>query len=563
MATGIRAKILDQWSYYDYKSTYQETAGPIETFNWAPEDDLRRLSGYVMLESYYRNAAREWLNKTADTEAKSKRREYGDPNLLVQVALSSLLGNRQRIVTEGSIGEEVPQAVAQQKLLEAWDRLEKFQLKVVESERQSVKYGDSVYVLGWDSERQRPRLNVYDPGMYFPVFDPVNQGAEDFPLKIHIAYKFELETDDSTPVAPKIEIFIRRITWELVRVAPVTYSWNTEPTRWNCEYSDAVWRENDINDKLDDFNISDVDYWLSGTGNPEDGSFVGGPVLMDIDFIPVVHVPNTVNLQGHFGDSVLAPVLQILDDIVATDTDIQASSATTGSPPIAVSGVTTSGGVIASYGPGTVFEVGEGSAEVIDTSAGLAALLDLKDALLERLSVNSRTPEALLGRVKPNEVPSGIALALGFAPHTSMVTEMRLVRSDKYDLLLKFVCRLYQANGKFSGEILPSHLVMGSFLPADKAEVMTLVVQLITAKAVSLETAVQMLAEAGYPIEDWVMEIERIQSRDFASASELAALTGNPDRGLEYLGRPGLDTEEEQDFDAINMPPTQEVATAP
>ncbi|MFJ5534004.1 hypothetical protein [Streptomyces sp. NPDC093261] len=53
-----------------------------------------------------------------------------------------------------------------------------------------------------------------------------------------------------------------------------------------------------------------------------------------VDFIPVVHIPNTIPDVGeHWGKSTLATVLQLLDELAATDTDSASASATTGTPP--------------------------------------------------------------------------------------------------------------------------------------------------------------------------------------------------------------------------------------
>jgi hypothetical protein len=261
-------------------------------------------------------------------------------------------------------------------------------------------------------------------------------------------------------------------------------------------------------------------------------------ISLEIDFIPVVHVPNTVSLQEHFGESLLAPVLQIVDDMQATDTDLQAAAATTGSPPIAITGVGGESGQT-SYGPGTVLRTGDGNATLIDTSQSLDALLKLSDALLQRFAVNSRTPESLLGRVKPNEVPSGIALTLSFTPHKGMIEKMRLVRDYKYRLLFKFLRRLSIQNGltaDWPSEEFETYLQFGSFLPADKQEAMTVVVQLLEAKAISLETAVQVLVAAGYPIPNWMKEIELIEQRDYDAAQAIMTITGNPEAAAKRLG---------------------------
>ena len=513
--------VLDQYSVFDYKVRFDATTSPDMLPQWVG-DHARRLHAYSLLHAYVSNASRFWLEESA---SEGKRREYGDPFILTETALVSLIGDRQRVVVDGAVASTVEgevddttaPAVKTQELIDQWIEDEKFFMKMVESERQSIKYGDSVYVLVPDAKKKRPRLHVYDPGFYFPVFDPLSrEGSEDFPTKVHIAWEFQMVVDG------KDVDFVRRITWELVPVTAYRPEYANEEVTMNCQYTDAYWR------------IDQVGKDLTIAWGPQ-ASFVTEPTMMNIDFIPVVHVPNGVALQNHFGTSVLGPVMQILDDIQATDTDLQAAAATTGTPPIAITGRSSSND-ITSYGPGAVFYCGDGQATVLDTSQSLVALLSLKDALLERLSVNSRTPEALLGRVKPNEVPSGISMTLSFAPHTGMIKEMRLVRMEKYPILFKFVLRLMGIKDPPKVQ-----LIMGSFLPADKQEAVSEIVQLMSAQAISLETAVQMLMESGFPIEDMVMEISRIQARDTETATSLMTLTGDPNTGLKFMGRPTIE----------------------
>ncbi|MGW3473808.1 hypothetical protein ACWDMR_00020 [Streptomyces althioticus] len=59
----------------------------------------------------------------------------------------------------------------------------------------------------------------------------------------------------------------------------------------------------------------------------------------------------------------------------------------------------------------------------------------------------------------------------------------------------------------------------------------------------SLETGVQMLCDAGYPIEDVTEEIERIRQRAFDQAARLADATGDNAAVREYLGLTGADPE--------------------
>ncbi|MFC7896472.1 hypothetical protein [Streptomyces sp. NPDC057381] len=50
---------------------------------------------------------------------------------------------------------------------------------------------------------------------------------------------------------------------------------------------------------------------------------------LEFDFIPLVHVPNTVSSAGHFGQSSPLALAQLLDDIASADTDSQRASAAT------------------------------------------------------------------------------------------------------------------------------------------------------------------------------------------------------------------------------------------
>jgi hypothetical protein len=317
--------------------------------------------------------------------------------------------------------------------------------------------------------------------------------------------------------------------------------WNGEgPTTHTVLYSDKTWKYEDIGSE-DEGQIYHLDLGRVF-------EIAADEVDMEIDWIPVIHIPNSdVDSGERFGVSSLASVMQIHDDLVSTDTDLQASSATTGSPPLVIADPmleTDEDGSIRSYGPGEVIGTSGDSkgATLIDTSSALDALIKYDDKLLNRLSVNGRIPESLLGRVKPSEVPSGITLTLSFAPHSSMVRGMRLVRGDKYKLFLKMVGRFYMQDGQIS-EIVPARLHFGTFLPADKSETKELIRSLYEVKAISLETAVKMMMEAGFPIEDLAAEVKLIQESDFEGATQLMGVTADVNIARRYLGLPPITVE--------------------
>ena len=162
--------------------------------------------------------------------------------------------------------------------------------------------------------------------------------------------------------------------------------------------------------------------------------------------------------------------------------------------------------------------------------------------MLDRLASNTRLTTAGLGSLDPASVPSGYALQLALGPLDSLIAAMRLTRSHKYVLMLRMVQRLHQAGQVWpAGESLPARLVWGAHTPTDRTTVLADVVAGYGAGVFSLETAVRMLQEAGYPVEDVAEEVERIQRRSFDQAARLADATGDNAVVREYLGLPKAD----------------------
>ncbi|MGW4042233.1 hypothetical protein [Streptomyces sp. NPDC004721] len=254
------------------------------------------------------------------------------------------------------------------------------------------------------------------------------------------------------------------------------------------------------------------------------------------DFIPMVHIPNSIPDVGeHWGKSTLATVLQLLDELAATDTDSASASATTGTPIIALAGAhlpidrSTGQPMPVRVEAGSVWQLSDqGRMDTLDTSAQLAELRERIDHLMDRLASNTRLTTAGIGSLDPAKVPSGYALQLALSPLDSLVGAMRLARNHKYQLPLRMVQRLHQAGQVWpAGESLPARLVWGAHTPTDRASVLKDVTAGYVGGVFSLETAVRMLQEAGYPIDDVAKEIARIQKWAFDQAARLADATGD------------------------------------
>jgi len=577
---AFREMILDAWSSLAHKAPLKDEHDARmrgwEAKTWLPAKDKRRLAAYMVLAAYEANVAREFIRGEDDAD---ENREYGDAALIVDQVLAHLLGESQEIVVPGAedydptaepsddpdtAGPSQANAeflAGRQEFLREWAEKVHMSLRLVDGERAAVNFGDGIYLLGWDERTSRPTCAVMDPGFYFPVI-PDSIDSYEYPTKVFFAW--ELPAEDFADDKPRL----RRLTYELRRfefeevldpetfegvlTLPAdteyvdekivrTYAWDTEPSEWACFLTDATWTLDDI----DDMTVDGLTLEKATIRETADGELIQDMDL-GIDFIPVVHVPNTPPGGNHYGQSSLSRILQILDDLQNADTDAQKASATTGSPIIGVSGAKIGGDPTTSAGKrrelvvqgGAVWELGEnGKLSVVDTAANLAELRNFVGSLRDRMSVNSRLPAAVLGTLDPSEVPSGYAMQLSFGPLSAMIRQMRLTRDVKYPLMLKMVQRLYQANGVLPpGETPRAEIRLGSFLPSDMKGTLDIVATAIEKKIISRETGIGMLVDVGFPVEDIAAEIERIDHRDFEAANELADATNDPAAVAEFLG---------------------------
>ncbi|WP_327356378.1 hypothetical protein [Streptomyces sp. NBC_01304] len=570
----LRTFLTDAWSWLNYKPVMASThdgrphraLAPELQASWLPGDAVRRLAAYKLLSAYDSNQAGE-LATLAGNEAAAERREFGDPSTFVDTMLAHLLGKTQQIIVPGAehagdddVTPEFAAAAAVQQRLRDWAESELLPLRMQAAERKAVLLGDGLYLLAWDPEKGRVRLKTYDPGFYFPVLeDDADPG--DYPRRVHLAW--EIPEDPTRGLKAKV----RRITYELGPVAPASrsgedrsgradrhpvisgageqelelgdryvaeagsveriYPWAPDrPSRTTCYLTDAEWFFDDLRhgQSLDDLPMGKAHFRTRADGE------VLHRLDLHLDFIPLVHISNTVADGEHFGQSALAKVMQALDELAETDTDSARASATTGAPIIGLAGARAEVERVTGrpkplvVEPGTVFQLADGGRmDVLDTSGQLAELRARVEEIRERASVNARLPAVSLGTVDPSDVPSGYALQLSLGPLDSLVDSMRLARAHKYALLLKMVQRIHQAgraDGWTTGTTLAARIVFGPHTPTDRPAILDEVVKGVTAGVLSLETGIRMLQDAGYPIEDAREEVTRITSREAARVRE-------------------------------------------
>lgn len=592
---GLFRLIVDRWGPLNYKRSFADPvyktpdreAFPGAMRTWVPTEDHRRLASYTLFSAYCHNQAWEVDALQSGPEARM-RREFGDPAMLVASLTSHMLGREQTITVDGAEDADPsdgsapdPEAVHAadvQDRLRTWARQELFSLRMQQNERKAVREGDGVYTLAWDGQKMRPRLSVVDPGFYFPDL-PDNAGdSADYPTRVHFAW--EVEPDPKT-MGGKTKL--RRITYELAPIGTRTvsavddtgqrpfrtpaladdgstplitagdlyqpdsgqilrqYPWNDAPTNLTCYLTDAEW---DLDDIKADQDVHTLDERYATYLTRPDGEVLDHLDLWQ-DFIPVVHLPNTIPEDGHWGESSLAMLMQLFDELAGTDRDSALASATTGNPILGIvnGGEKTSARrgepQVRQIRPGMAIELSQGGNIItVDTSPQLAELRNKTSELQDRLSLIARMPAVALGTLDPTKAPSGFSIELSYGPMDPLMDSMHLARDHKYELLFKMVQRLYLAgqHPDWTGPVVNARLAWGSYKPTDKAATLTMVQDAVDKGVMSLETSIKMLMEVGFPIDDISEEIERIQSRQFEKARALADATGDTTAVGTFLG---------------------------
>lgn len=587
---------IDQWTPLEHKQPLADPQRHGVAADWAPDPtDQRRIAAYYILACYLNNAARRMLPK----KRREAHREYGDPALHVGRVVAGILGDQWGITIDGATldasdgppiqppppepgpdAHRIEQAVYETKLrvwerdsqealdgwlteieglpdlryrldaLREWAERRQFAGRVVEAETDAVGYGDTVYAL-WPQQDDWPKLSIVAPDSYFPVLR--DDDASEYPDRVDIAWEFL--DDDGEP-------WLRRRTWRLVDLAAlrttvdddgelawdglgegerVVVDGDGTPTveRWQpwhtdgepgatrtCIYTEDIWLLRDLSgEKLRD---------LPGHAAHQ----VTAPTDLGVDFIPLVHIPNTPASQGVWGESGISPVAQVADDIALNDRDAMQASRYLSDPTIFASGVT---GTIGDFvAPGMFIRSGSehGRMDVLDLSGGLQKLTEAGDRLQDRYWQNAAMPAEMVGRIdETNAAVSGVALALRFAPFAQAVAILRMVREPKYQLLLKFAQRLAQVAGALEPGPTPvARLEFGSFLPTNRLETMRIVAEGLRAHAISRDTGIALLVAAGFPVDDAHTELERIQAVDAETARAMADATGSEQAAADYLG---------------------------
>ena len=604
--------IQDLWAPLSHRPLMQG-GGPkeLQAPGWVGAHDKRRLHAYQVLRAMMDCTARWHLaDDPARPNKENEWREFGDPAVFVERIAAGVLGEEQTIVVDGAgdaipaepeldrppsppaespddhpevaaIAAEVyeaavaawaeraraqldewliahqrqPALVERQKWLRRWADDVRLADLLAENEREHiVPLGSGCYALGWDSAGRRPRVDIYEPDVYFPDLASAEGGA--YPTRVDLVWPF-MAAPAGDPDAEEEE-FVRRRTYELVPVieaeaaaaahpdissisAPLYLAEGAEWTQV-CLLTDETIPAEDFKGVRVAAKSTVYATDLVDPADPEGETVVWNRRPIGVDFIPVVHVPHTPSSRWHYGRSPLMRAAQTLDEIAGADVEEALAARWAARMLVGISGLAGGGGDAAiDLPPGKGFRLAEnGRLSVADLGANLSQLGDYGARVRKQASIVMAVPDGLVGRLDAAEVPSGITLQLSFTPFQQAVQLARLVRAAKYQLLLKMVQRVaIQAGDETLGgstEVYPARVELGPFMPQDLAGVAQLLALLLGAKAISQETAIAALIEMGMPIDDAERELARIRQIMAEQADLITSATEAPHLAAKFLG---------------------------
>lgn len=592
------AEKIDQWSGFDQRLLDARDSPFATPPRWVTKiEDIRRILAYRVARAAQETVVRVFHDREGLSSDYDETREHGHVASFIERLVDSVLGEDPRILVDGvdcpppphpvlprkpdelkpgadeieqaafdaamevykrdgraaieawkAETEEHPKRKARHEWLNDWAEQTGFWPTVFENEIQHVApLGDGVLVLSLD-EKGRPKVTTVDPEGFFKIYKPTDI---DFPSKVHLAWQIT-EIDAQGVYTQKL----RRVTYELAPAPAWRPAYATEDSKVRCYWTDATWEISAPASTLgsdmlaghpadiDDLPLESATFAVvQDPTDPEGRLVLADRVPFPIDFIPVVHVKHS--LHGRWGQSCLARVMSLFDDMNAADTALALVTSLCGEPPIAFSGGVMSEDVV--IGSGAAISLGQdGKAAKLGFADETRAIIEVLGHLERQVQKVTSLSSELSGR--ENREQSGRAIGLKMTPFRQMILRARLARHDSLQLLLKMVQRfaiIGQPEGWEGTDVMQAEIKWGQFIPEDMSEVVQWITLLRDRQILTNDDVYHLLVEAGLDIEDVAASLQELRSTDIKTAEGLAAMFG-PKVASQFMGR---------QFDEADLPP--------
>jgi len=463
------------------------------------ESDADRVTAYWTYWDVFRNVAEAWEAVLRDDDGDEvSRRRVPSARTVIEATNRYLAKNPAITANPLSIGEDgqeltaPPDVVARvMKLWKDFATREEFFSKFISMKRWMLIRGDGIFhVLADDTKLEGTRLRVeeLDPSNYFTIVDPV-----DINRIVGCYIVTVVDDDEGEPIA-------QRQSYRKTEAGAIE-------TKLEF-FEESAW---DDRAPLTEEDLEPVDPPARFTGSALLTGFTLPPA---IDSLPVYHFRNKREGNLPFGISEIQGIETLLAGIIQTATDEDITITLTG---IGVY-VTTSGKPRDTQGnevewviaPASVIEL-EGENDKFDRVKGIDTVKPLLDhiEMLEGQALKTTgTPDVAVGSVDVKVAESGIALAIQMAPILAKNIETEMELKTKIDQMLYDIVNKWAPayEGLDPGGITLS-VTFDDPLPTDRVATLGEILQMLTAKIISIQYAQQLIREKlGYNIPSDMLE---------------------------------------------------------
>lgn len=467
---------------------------------WVPEADKVRIGAYQRYEEIY------WSSEEGFAEVLR-----GDNDNPVFVPTARTLINTVDRYTAPDFGWAVsaPEGTGQnattvqvaQLAFEALFTREQFLSKFASAKLKWLFRGDWLWhIIGDDMKPLGRRLKIMsvDPGAYFPVYesDVIEGGDSEKIVKVHLAEVVTLNKQE----------FVSRMTYERV--------FDEAGNQIEIIASHAIFKP---------------DEWAGTAASPTSTILPPTPLPPEIPAIPVYHLKN-IDPTAPFGSSELRGLESALLGINQTMSDEDLT--------LAIEGI----GVYASDGGAPRDETGKevdwimGPGRVLTQATGLRRLTgatnlsaygDHYNRLVDAVRAALGASDAAVGKVDSATAESGIALALELAPMIAHTKPKDQHIVDVHSQMFHDLCFWFTAYEELpllmsgeNGQLTPAVLVqptIGNKIPINRKQTLdeVLSMRMSTPALISMATAIKVLREAGFSLEENELEIILQENEQF------------------------------------------------
>lgn len=456
--------------------------------------DLDRVTAYGTYEDIWANIAEAFAALLRNGDDPKARRYIPMVRGLIE-AVNRYLAKDPEIVWTPQPGATMDQGSMDQftALINGMMLREEFSVKFLAMKRWWLIKGDALLTLGADPskpEGSRIRLNEVPPEQYFPIYD--NADGE---RVIGVYLASIVEDDDANEIVQRIEY--QKITTQ-------DRAGQFGAPLGSIFYRVSYWKQDGWDDRYgDELKEAEPPSWATGALPGAADPLVGYALPTQITEIPLYHFRNNRRggLVGRFGTSEIQGLESILAGAIQNTTDEDMA--------IALLGIgaywTDSGRPRDAQGkesewemaPGTVLELEkDGKFGRVDGVTSVTPIQDHMGWLDKSARGSLSVPDIAAGSLDPANPASGVALQIQFTPILARNMEKEAELDARLTHLLHDLAFMWlPAYEGLTPPLVDPSVTFGNPLPLDRAAALKEIIDMLTARVISIEFAQQAISE--------------------------------------------------------------------